>query len=60
VGYWPLGNALCLFFGPTPASRAGECRGASPITVVGQVTGNLALLRKVQAGMSIRVARLPG
>src|SRR4029078_10903907 len=24
VAYWPEGKALCLFFGPTPISRAGE------------------------------------
>ena len=21
LGYWPSGNALCIFFGPTPASQ---------------------------------------
>ncbi|MFN3346545.1 MAG: cyclophilin-like fold protein, partial [Candidatus Bipolaricaulaceae bacterium] len=24
IGYWPPGKALCLFFGPTPASRHPE------------------------------------
>jgi len=32
-----LGSCLCVFWGPTPASRGGECRAASKVNVVGQV-----------------------
>jgi uncharacterized protein len=28
LGYWPSGNAFCIFFGPTPMSR-GQCHRAS-------------------------------
>ena len=24
VAFWPEGNALCLFYGPTPISKAGQ------------------------------------
>lgn len=34
VAYWPQGNALCLFWGPTPASQGDEPRAASPVNVV--------------------------
>lgn len=37
VAYWPEGSCLCIFWGPTPASQADECRAASPVTVVGRV-----------------------
>ncbi len=57
VGYWPPGNALCLFFGPTPVSRGNECRGASPITVIGQIEGDPKALKKVPAGAAITVER---
>ena len=30
LGYWPPGNAFCIFFGPTPMSRGDEIRPASP------------------------------
>ena len=26
LGYWPPGNAMCIFFGPTPASSGHEIR----------------------------------
>ncbi len=44
LGYWPVGHAFCLFWGPTPVSRAGEIRPASPVTVIGQVTEGLEAL----------------
>jgi hypothetical protein len=31
VALWPAGNALCIFFGPTPASEGTEPRMASPV-----------------------------
>lgn len=37
VAYWPQGNALCLFWGPTPASVADEPRAASPVNVVARL-----------------------
>ncbi len=33
VAYWPPGNALCLFWGPTPASSGDEIRPASTVNV---------------------------
>lgn len=34
IAYWPQGNALCLFWGPTPASEGQQPRAASPVNVV--------------------------
>lgn len=25
LAYWPVGHAFCIFWGPTPVSRAGKC-----------------------------------
>jgi hypothetical protein len=43
VAYWPQGNALCLFWGPTPASDDERPRAASPVAVVATLDepGNL-------------------
>jgi hypothetical protein len=45
LAYWPPGNALCLFFGPTPASDGPEPRAASPVNPVGRLTGDLGILK---------------
>jgi hypothetical protein len=37
IAYWPSGNALCLFWGPTPASAGTEPRAASPVNVVARI-----------------------
>jgi hypothetical protein len=54
VAYWPEGACLCLFWGPTPASRGQECRAASKVNVVGRVL-NPEVLPKLQA-RQVRVA----
>ncbi len=55
LGYWPPGHALCIFFGRTPASVADEARAASPVNVVGRFEGDVASLRKVYDGTTIRL-----
>ena len=57
VGYWPPGQALCLFFGPTPASRGDELRPASPVNVVGRMDGDPLVLKEVASGASVVVER---
>ena len=37
LGYWPSGNALCIFFGPTPASQGDKIRPASAVNIVGKL-----------------------
>lgn len=57
LGYWPPGRALCIFFGPTPASRGSEIRPASPVNVIGRVLGDPVVFKKVRSGERIRVER---
>ena len=45
VAYWPDGPALCFFFGPTPVSRPGEIRAASPVNICGSIRGDSTKLR---------------
>ena len=37
VAYWPEGNALCLFYGPTPISEEGKILAYSPVNIVGRI-----------------------
>jgi hypothetical protein len=49
IAYWPPGNSLCIFWGPTPASRhRDEIRPASPVNVVGRVLGDPEVFSKVR------------
>jgi len=45
VAFWPAGSCLCIFWGPTPASRGDECRAASKVNVVGRVLNPEVLLK---------------
>jgi len=38
VAYWPEGNALCLFYGPTPISTDGKILAYSPVNIVGRIS----------------------
>ena len=50
VGYWPPGDALCLFFGPTPMSVGDEIRPASAVNVLGMIEGDSTVLKAVSGG----------
>lgn len=55
VAYWPAGNALCLFWGPTPASHGDEPRAAAPVNVVARIDDPDALVG-VEEGDDVRLA----
>ena len=57
IGYWPPGNALCLFFGPTPLSVSGEIRPASAVNVVGVIRDDPTVLKQVAPGELIIITR---
>lgn len=57
LGYWPPGHALCIFFGPTPASTGKKPRAASPVNILGHVMGDARQFRIVQNGTTVRVDR---
>ena len=40
VAFWPEGNALCLFYGPTPISKVGKIVPASPVNIVGRIVSD--------------------
>ena len=55
LGYWPSGNAFCIFFGPTPMSRGQEIRPASAVNVIGRVSGESKVFKKVPSGAKVRL-----
>ena len=57
LAFWPPGNAFCIFFGPTPASRGDEIRAASGVEVVGRITGDPRAFSQVSAGSTVIIER---
>jgi hypothetical protein len=57
IAYWPPGRALCLFFGPTPASTDERPRAASPVIPLGRITAGVEILK--QLGSSIEATVEP-
>jgi hypothetical protein len=58
IAYWPPGNALCIFFGPTPSSKGDEPRAYSPVNVFGKIIGDPTVLKKLRTGDLIRIERI--
>jgi hypothetical protein len=47
IAFWPMGSALCIFF--------GESQPYSPVNVLGKVTKKLELFKQVKSGATIKV-----
>jgi len=50
IAYWPMGSALCIFYGPTDPY--------SPVNIVGKVNSNLEMFRALKSGTKIRVEKI--
>jgi len=49
IAYWPLGSAVCVFY--------GESQPYSPVNVIGKIIEGLDLFRKVRQGSRIVLQR---
>jgi hypothetical protein len=58
LAYWPPGQAFCVFFGPTPASRGNEIRAASEVNVLGQVEGDATVFLAVKSGDPVALEKI--
>ena len=50
IAFWPMGSALCVFF--------GESQPYSSVNILGKVTNNLELFKQVKSGATIKVELL--
>ncbi|MBI3832335.1 MAG: hypothetical protein HY291_22620 [Planctomycetes bacterium] len=58
LAFWLPGNALCIFFGPTPASSGQEPRAASTVNPIGSLEGTyLDILRKLGGSIQATVEK---
>ncbi len=47
IAFWPMGSALCVFF--------GESQPYSPVNILGKIIKNLELFKQVKSGATIKV-----
>lgn len=57
VAYWPQGQGLCLFFGPTPISKGNEIKPYSPVNVIGKIVSRENIARKVNDSTTVIVRK---
>ncbi len=50
IAYWPMGSALCIFY--------GESQPYSPVNIVGEITKGLELFEQVKSGVRISVEKI--
>jgi len=50
MAYWPMGSALCIFYGSTDPY--------SPVNLVGKITANLEMFRTLKSGTKVRVEKV--
>ena len=58
LGYWPSGNAFCIFFGPTPVSHGNEPRAYSNVNPFGRVEGDASQFSNVEDGETITITKV--
>jgi uncharacterized protein len=55
IGFWPPGNALAIFFGPTPMSTGADPVPASKVNIVGRITDDATVLRKAKDVKKLKI-----
>jgi uncharacterized protein len=60
IAFWPDGNAIAIGFGPTPKSKKGEIRMASPCNIWAMALDDVSELKAVHAGENVAVTEANG
>jgi hypothetical protein len=55
LGYWPVGHAFCIFYGPTPVSTDEKPRAYSPVNIIGRVLGDATQFKGTPNGSTVKI-----
>ncbi len=55
LGYWPVGHAFCIFYGPTPISTDEKPRAYSPVNILGCVLDDATQFKGISNGMTVKL-----
>lgn len=58
IGYWPLGNAMAIFFGRTPMSTGSDPVPASAVNLVGRILDDATILKQEKGATKIRIEQV--
>ena len=58
IGFWPPGNAMAIFFGPTPMSSGADPVPASAVCLLGRITGDATLLKQAHGARTIKIEKM--
>ena len=58
IAFWTDGDAIAIGFGPTPISKNGEIRLASPCNIFGRALTDVRKLAPIRGGEAIKVEKL--
>lgn len=57
LAVWPAGSALCIFFGPTPASTDERPKAASDVVPLGRVISGLQQLHDLAGSITAEIKK---
>ncbi|MBD3335374.1 MAG: hypothetical protein GF355_07640 [Candidatus Eisenbacteria bacterium] len=57
LAVWPDGQAVCIFFGSTPASHSEEPRAASNVNPIGRLLDDPTSLKQLGGSITMRFER---
>ncbi len=60
IAFWPDGDAIAIGFGPTPVSKKGEIRMASPCNIWAMALDDVNRLKSVHAGEGVTIVEANG
>ncbi len=58
LGYWPTGEAFCIFFGLTPMSSQGKIVPASAVNIIGKVVGDAKKFKDVMREREVTLEKV--